>query len=1375
MAIYKPTNCTPFLTTFDCRVTNEDDIVFFECRIDSSNRNVVGYSVTVYDSQNNQVFPPSGAAADEHISYVADLASITGSGQATGGVDYLIQSGGYTNLNTGLNGSYLKFPFIMPNSFSGAGGGQTHFQSVNSLYYGAGGADTLTWYSVKPANPTTGNMSGGSTVSMSNGNSYKWVITLYQGDPSGNVPPTPSQQSYKYYDMLITNGQVMGSKDDRIQTVYSENVYIDYYIEPVKIEFTEYNSPTDWNGTVSPISGQSTTRTRIKNVDSTYGYLYPQIDDYSYSTGTITPQVAQGYRVYRMGNDPSVLTTTRMVNVAYDNVGVPFDWENMQADATQSNGSLKIYAPVGNTNIDILNYDGQDNDVSLVANEMSSTQIFPFDLIALNARITDEDAAEEEPVVRWFLKGIGNGTSTDSRILLNGQPVSGKWDGTVTDIIRPFKASPGDTSQSIAPTVPSSEQGSGSPYNGIYSIRWGGRTTVTLAVYDNSGNNVRRTAEFYEYQLNFDRVTDADSWGELMSKIVAVQGGQSDYVGQNMQAQAWDADDKPIYDSDPNGIINQTPIKFVAEQPIQLYNHGSDEVGANPNINKVGLIFYNGYDVVKNASGDFQSMTTTANKLYIRPFVGIERGMYWIEEGNTSDQNRRRFIIDYVDPDYWYVTFDGYVAPPSSTGTYPSDFDIVKITIDTRYQIKSYFRASDENPFDLYASPEIDINVYRNQNHTYPVATEENPEAGAAGNPKYDYSNATQPVVGPDGESRFYYFGTDGSYVLLERYGMSDIELVRVDRRSIWVEADYDQVDFISWRSAQWFVYDGSNTSGTLLLTSDLTFDGYLGYQIYGLLNNHIYTIVLVLETNSGLTLSKEIHIITDFETPQVDNFPFDLTYQCETHSVYMRFGLTGFVLPNTIYEDNGVDRYRGQSEDITQGTNPAIAGVTYTTDNDGQMIIDGTNPSFPKEGVTYNYISSTLDANTMATTALSSGEENGTFTFESKHTIDATNSWGNIVGFDYTDDETEDGEFPSENATVQIFIPNYNTTYTYNGQTYNYIDDKLLFQMLYQAGDFIGVVPIYDADTGIELSNEGIWGADAENKTTTPIIISGRYQAGSADISSDDIAIKPAGYEVIVTSVEQDNNFTKYSPVEDTAQHYKESGFDFLGNSILSTSGTTRYDSMSPLAPWSDRESYYGNYYVTHKDFDPLASDNGGVGYTGSEEVTGFNEFMVRTSSEGGTWENFEVIDQAPALWSDNTLSREQIILSGTRTRDWSNGGAISYDIKKTALREIECLDDPFVWDDGSGSGDDVTTDTDSTAYNVASASAKFWIDGDNGNGALLLYRQAEYSSGTGVDDFHENLKDYSFTYHVAVNNALVDPSTGIQIQAFREAAGGN
>ena len=107
--------------------------------------------------------------------------------------------------------------------------------------------------------------------------------------------------------------------------------------------------------------------------------------------------------------------------------------------------------------------------------------------------------------------------------------------------------------------------------------------------------------------------------------------------------------------------------------------------------------------------------------------------------------------------------------------------------------------------------------------------------------------------------------------------------------------------------------------------------------------------------------------------------------------------------------------------------------------------------------------------------------------------------------------------------------------------------------------------------------------------------------------------------------------------------------------------------------------------------------------------------------------------------------------------------------------MREIECLDDPFVWDDGSGSGDGVTTDTDSTAYNVASASAKFWIDGDNGNGALLLYRQAEYSSGTGVDDFHEDLKDYSFTYHVAVNNALVDPSTGIQIQAFREAAGGN
>ena len=124
MAIYKPTNCSPYLTTFDSRV-EAGSPQFFECRVDSSNKNADGYSIILYDEDNEQVFPVikvngtgpnttwTNVAQDENITLVSDLTAITGNGIRSADKYYYIQSTGYTNLNTGLNGSYLRIPFFM--------------------------------------------------------------------------------------------------------------------------------------------------------------------------------------------------------------------------------------------------------------------------------------------------------------------------------------------------------------------------------------------------------------------------------------------------------------------------------------------------------------------------------------------------------------------------------------------------------------------------------------------------------------------------------------------------------------------------------------------------------------------------------------------------------------------------------------------------------------------------------------------------------------------------------------------------------------------------------------------------------------------------------------------------------------------------------------------------------------------------------------------------------------------------------------------------------------------------------------------------------------------------------------------------------------
>jgi hypothetical protein len=107
MAIFKPVNCIPYSSTFDI---SKERPYYFECLIDCSNKQegleVNGYSLTILDEDNNQVFPTSGEPVS-HISLISDLQKINS----------LIGTTDYYRLNSGLNGTYLKFPVIVDNAF----------------------------------------------------------------------------------------------------------------------------------------------------------------------------------------------------------------------------------------------------------------------------------------------------------------------------------------------------------------------------------------------------------------------------------------------------------------------------------------------------------------------------------------------------------------------------------------------------------------------------------------------------------------------------------------------------------------------------------------------------------------------------------------------------------------------------------------------------------------------------------------------------------------------------------------------------------------------------------------------------------------------------------------------------------------------------------------------------------------------------------------------------------------------------------------------------------------------------------------------------------------------------------------------------------
>jgi hypothetical protein len=177
MAIFKPVNCIPYSSTFDI---SKERPYYFECLIDCSNKQegleVNGYALTILDEDNNQVFPASGEPV-QHISLISDLQKI----------NTLIGTTDYYHLNSGLNGTYLKFPVIVDSAF---------ISKVSSYLTGNNGGASLVknWINVSSA--------AGQVLKV--GKSYKWIVTLFQGVNESYYATEPRPKKLDSYDMLLT-------------------------------------------------------------------------------------------------------------------------------------------------------------------------------------------------------------------------------------------------------------------------------------------------------------------------------------------------------------------------------------------------------------------------------------------------------------------------------------------------------------------------------------------------------------------------------------------------------------------------------------------------------------------------------------------------------------------------------------------------------------------------------------------------------------------------------------------------------------------------------------------------------------------------------------------------------------------------------------------------------------------------------------------------------------------------------------------------------------------------------------------------------------------------------------------------------------------
>ena len=651
--------------------------------------------------------------------------------------------------------------------------------------------------------------------------------------------------------MTVTSGTVIGSNEKRIQTALIDSddkvvdnlVLIDKFVQPIKIgELAGYdptNPVTRWTGIVPTTFTMA--RSLITGYDSTYGYVYPSTaEGNAFVNGQIVPESANGFQIFKNGNDPANLTATDMVEFVYDGVGFKgnMTWKTSAAKPEQSYWE-QVYTV--------------DSDPAGVFYPLTGDG---YSMFALTG---------------------------SERIIFNNiqdSKVQGKNDGIYY----------------------------GSPYNGIFEPHF-------------SSKEMDGETPAYQVTVTWNRTTDAANWGALSNKIIYCRRDGKNYE---------------INTTTQVGEINKTPFKFVEEKPVRIFDTATvetqnqitgDDSESNPRIFHTSKAISSILSVTNNSDVDitkdcafevgknyiiytssstipsdltisvkyipfniqdytgviFYNKQATSDQdgiIYIRPSININKNMIFKEVTTTIKPTW--FNISYFNKDYNYIIYTG------NEGFNP---EIDK----TRYQIKSFYKDSDYNPFSIYKNPEI-VSII-------------------SGN-----------VIDSDGATN------------------------AITTRNFTVTSTYSQNSYIQWKSYQWILYDSAKR--TILEKTDERYDGEITATFYGLDPQKYYILSLILQTNTGKIIEIDYVIYSDFTETAEQRDLVDVEFDCDTLSMKASLlKLLDVVLapdadaylpgtPSTTENTEGTAYYYNSKSNFYKKDNQAIASV----DNNGVLTITGQN-----------------------------------------------------------------------------------------------------------------------------------------------------------------------------------------------------------------------------------------------------------------------------------------------------------------------------------------------------------------------------------------------------------------------------------------------
>ena len=708
----------------------------------------------------------------------------------------------------------------------------------------------------------------------SNKTSYKWEVTLYQGNyvPS-QITTIPAEIFYsdvdpEWLDMTLTSGKIMGSTPERIQISDSDESHIPEGIDGAPIVLQERFMELSNNNTGIFSGG---VRVRVKTYDSTYGHVYPMLD----SLNTTNISNASYCQFFKYSSDPSQILNTDIVSYVYTS-DITLTLIELLVDTA---GTSKWGRSYTLTQEDKFKTEVELNKRHVVCKSALSPVIKDGDLVLLQG--------QSDPKT--------NGVYMVSKLTAVDESLEPSADATYFEFVRPEGYA---TWANYLGKIVYCTNGEGSRGINMQSLASSGGNLWNI-----SSTSSGSSALYFVQErpiLLFPNKLEPNRTFNLFETSINRPALNTEYTGQSIDGVSIATGDIILYKDGHWGTVSETSYDPNTNQyQYKLSNisgkYSTDETKVN---NNEYVYILNGKTlgqlVFKYTNSSATYNPSTANwDLHTAKILKNSTTCTYISPWKDLQDNMKIELLNNKT-----ITFSSAPAIPTRWIKINSHNNVVfsithdalqsalisynktDTTIPWSYDVKYFFRTSDENPFYSYETPYLTL--YKND--------EFYSDLKVVGGTFYFYvrPNRSTPAV-----NEFILNNTqgDGMEFIITNYEVQAI----ITGRSVKLQAEYIGLGQSSWESYRWILYDENDQ---IVQDTGKRYDKDLSVTFFGLSNdtseNIMYKAVLLVENNFGDVVSYVIDLlvypgsISSFLKD--DGGKFTATFDCSTQSTIINF-----------------------------------------------------------------------------------------------------------------------------------------------------------------------------------------------------------------------------------------------------------------------------------------------------------------------------------------------------------------------------------------------------------------------------------------------------------------------------------------------------